>query len=46
MRRAPARCRRASCTGWAYAHRERLGASIAGFTEAVNWPFPEETLQG
>jgi hypothetical protein len=29
--------------GLAYAHRERLGASIAGFAEAVNWPFPEET---
>jgi len=32
--------------GVAYAHRERLGASIAGFDEAVNWPFPEETPQG
>ncbi|HXA18738.1 MAG TPA: hypothetical protein VN380_17215 [Thermoanaerobaculia bacterium] len=32
--------------GLAYAHRERLGASIAGFAEAVNWPFPEETPQG
>jgi hypothetical protein len=32
--------------GLAYARRERLGASIAGFAEAVNWPFPEETPQG
>jgi len=32
--------------GLAYAHRERLGASIAGFAEAVNWPFAEETAQG
>ncbi len=24
--------------GLAYAHRERLGASIAGFSEAVSWP--------
>ena len=31
--------------GLAYAHRERLGASIAGFAEAVNWPFPDETRQ-
>ena len=30
----------------AYAHRERLGASIAGFAEAVNWPCPEERTQG
>ena len=28
--------------GLAYAHRERLGASIAGFDEAVSWPFPED----
>jgi hypothetical protein len=28
------------------AYRERLGASIAGFAEAVNWPFAEETAQG
>jgi hypothetical protein len=32
--------------GLAYAHRERLGASIAGFAAAVNWPFAEETAQG
>ncbi len=32
--------------GLAYAHRERLGASIAGFAEAVTWPFCEETQQG
>ena len=32
--------------GLAYAHRQRLGASIAGFAEAVNWPFPEERQQG
>ena len=32
--------------GRAFAHRERLGASIAGFAEAVNWPFPEERPQG
>jgi len=32
--------------GLAYAHRERLGASIAGFAEAVNWPLSEDTTQG
>jgi hypothetical protein len=32
--------------GLAYAHRERLGASIAGFAEAVHWPFPEERPRG
>ncbi len=32
--------------GLAYADRERLGASIAGFAEAVNWPFPQERTQG
>jgi hypothetical protein len=32
--------------GLAYAHRERLGASIAGFAEAVNWPLSEETARG
>jgi hypothetical protein len=32
--------------GLAYAYRERLGASIAGFAEAVNWPSPEDTPQG
>ena len=25
--------------GLAYAHRERLGGRIAGFAEAVSWPF-------
>ena len=29
----------------AYAHRERLGASIAGFAEAVNWPGPEDMTE-
>ena len=32
--------------GLAYAHRERLGASIAGFAEAVNWPLSEESPRG
>jgi hypothetical protein len=29
--------------GLAYAHRERLGAAIAGFSEAVSWPFAESS---
>ena len=29
--------------GLAYAHRERLGASISGFAEAVGWPFVESS---
>jgi hypothetical protein len=32
--------------GLAYMHRERLGASIAGFAKAVNWPMQEEAQQG
>jgi hypothetical protein len=32
--------------GLAYTHRELLGASIAGFTEAVSWPFAEDRPQG
>lgn len=32
--------------GLAYPHRERLGAAIAGFAEAVNWPFQEDAQQG
>jgi hypothetical protein len=32
--------------GLAYAHRERLGASIAGLAEAVNWPALDEAQQG
>ena len=32
--------------GLVYPHRERLGAAIAGFAEAVNWPFQEDAQQG
>jgi hypothetical protein len=32
--------------GLAYAHRERLGASIAGFAEAVSWPLGESSPVG
>jgi hypothetical protein len=32
--------------GLAYAHRERLGASIAGFAEAVNWPVRKRQRRG